>query len=130
MSAHVGGERDPRLREAEQDYRAVFELASVGVAQADPSTGHFLRVNPAFCEITGYSSEELLGMTFPQITHPEDREDFERFVQAVRSEAPRHEVEKRYIRKDGKVVWVSVGVKIIRDEAGRPLRTVAVVHDI
>jgi PAS domain S-box-containing protein len=131
MSAHVGGERDPRLREAEEDYRAVFELASVGVAQADPSTGHILRVNPAFCEITGYSSEELLGMTFPQITHPQDREeDFERFVQAVRSEAPGHEVEKRYIRKGGEVVWVSVGVKIMRDEAGMPLRTVTVVQDI
>jgi PAS domain S-box-containing protein len=131
MSAHVGGERDPRLREAEEDYRAVFELASLGVAQADTSTGHFLRVNPAFCEITGYSSEELLGMTFPQITHSEDREeDFERFVHAVRSDAPGHEVEKRYIRKDGKVVWVSVSAKIVRDKAGMPLHTVAVIHDI
>ena len=131
MSARARGEGDPRLRESEEDYRAVFELAGVGVAQADPRTGRFLRVNPEFCEITGYSSEELLGMTFSQITHPEDREeDLESFKQVVRGDAPEYETEKRYVRKDGRVVWVHVDARITRDAEGQPLRTVTVVRDI
>jgi PAS domain S-box-containing protein len=101
------------------------------VGQVDPTTGRFLRVNPKLCAITGYSEEELLGMTFTEITHPDDRqENFEGFQQAVHGGAPEYEVEKRYVRKDGQFVWVSVNTTIVRDEAGRPLRTVAVFQNI
>jgi len=109
----------------------VFELTGVGVAQVDPATGRFLRVNPRLCGITGYSEEELLGMTFAEITHPDDRqENFEGFQQAVRGGTPEYEVEKRYVRKDGQAVWVSVNTTIVRDEAGQPLRAVTVLQDI
>lgn len=116
---------------SEEDYRAVFELASAGVVQANPSTGRILRVNPEFCEITGYSAEELSGMAFPEVTHPEDREeDFERFMRAVRDGETDYRNEKRYVRKDGSVAWVSVNARIIRDFAGQPVYTVAVVQDV
>ena len=113
------------------EHPATFELAGVGTAQADPATGRLLRVNPKLCEITGYSKEELLGMTFTQITYPEDHQkNFEGFQQTVRGETSEYEVEKRYVRKDGQVVWVSVNTTIIRDEAGQPLRTLAVIQDL
>jgi PAS domain S-box-containing protein len=109
----------------------MFELTGVGAAQADPTTGRFRHVNSKMCEITGYSEEELLGMTFLEITHPDDRqENFEGFQQAVHGGAPEYEVEKRYVRKDGQVVWVSVNARVLRNEIGQPLRTVAVIQDI
>ncbi|MDQ3926087.1 MAG: PAS domain S-box protein, partial [Actinomycetota bacterium] len=132
MGAHGRPARDEaRDYQREEDYRPVFEPTGVGVGQVDPATGRFLRVNPKLCAITGYSEEELLGMTFAEITHPDDRqENFEGFLQAVRGGASEYAVEKRYVRKDGQVVWASVNTTIVRDEAGQPLRAVAVFQDI
>jgi len=77
------------LRQSEEQFRAMFDLASVGVAQADPQTGQWLRVNKKMCEITGYSAIELLQLRVPDITHPEDRQlDQEAFERVVRGEAP------------------------------------------
>ncbi|MGH3144775.1 MAG: PAS domain S-box protein, partial [Rubrobacter sp.] len=118
------------LRASEEEYRAIFELAGVGNAQADPETGRLVRVNPKFCELTGYPAEELLGKTFLEITHPEDREeDSDRFRRMVRGEGD-YSVEKRYVRKDGRVAWVSVNATVVRDEGGRPVRTAATIQDI
>ena len=64
-------EDEPRNHQSEVDYRAMFELAGVGTAQADPITGRLLRVNPKLREITGCSEEESLGIAFTEITHPE-----------------------------------------------------------
>src|SRR3712207_6138290 len=101
------------------------------MAQADPSTGRLLRVNPEMCEIVGYSKEELLGMNFSEIAHPEDRqEDLERFGRMISGDAPEYEYEKRYVRKDGSVAWVRSRARIIRDEGGNPLCTVTIVQDI
>ena len=118
------------LRASEEEYRAIFQLAGVGKAQSDPRTGRLVRVNPKFCEITGYAAEELLGMTFLELTHPDDREsDFERFRRMVRGEGD-YSVEKRYVRKDGLVAWVSVNATVVRDEGGRPVRTASTIQDI
>ena len=119
------------LRASEADFRASFFSTAVGQVQADATTGRYLRVNPRFCEITGYTEAELLGMTFHQLTHPEDRErDSEAHQQMVRGETAELSREKRYQRKDGTAVWVSINASIIRDESGRPLRTLAVIRDI
>lgn len=119
------------LQENEQQFRATFELASVGMVQADPGTGHLLRVNAKFCAITGFAAAELVGRRFSDITHPDDRErDWEVFQRAVRGETPDYRSEKRYVRKDGSVVWVRVNAAILRDAGGRPQRTVAVIEDV
>jgi len=119
------------LRESEEQFRAMFELAAVGMAQADPRTGCLLRVNEKFCAITGYSAGELLGRTFSEITHPEDRErDWEAFQGAACGETPDYRSEKRYVRKDGTAVWVNVNAAMLRDAASRPVRTVAAIEDI
>ena len=119
------------LRESEEQFRAMFELASVGIAQADPHTAQWLLVNKKMCEITGYSAGELLQMRVPDITYPEDRQfGREAFERVVRGETPDYRMEKRYIRKDGALAWVNVNMTIIRDAAGQPIRTMAAIEDI
>ena len=119
------------LRESENQFRAIFEMASAGMAQADPGTGRLLRVNGRLAVITGYTTDELLGMRFSEFTHPEDqRRDWEAFQRAVSGETPEYELEKRFVRKDGGIVWVSVNVTILRDAVGVPVRSMAVILDI
>ena len=119
------------LRESEAQFRAIFDFASVGIVQADPVSGRLLRSNDTFCRITGYAAHELCVMTFPELTHPEDRaNDWELFSRAERGETPTYQNEKRYVRKDGKVIWVRLNAAFIRDGAGRAVRTVAVCEDI
>ncbi len=119
------------LLESESELRAMFDLASIGIAQADPATGRWVRVNEKMCAITGYSAEELLRLRVPDITHPDDRqEDVELFQRVVRGEAADYRMEKRYVRKDGSLVWVNVNMTVIRDQDGRPVRTVATIEDI
>lgn len=119
------------LRESEDRFRTMFELASVGMAQADPRTGRWLRVNQKLCAITGYTADELLGKRFSEITHPKDRQrDWEAFQQVIEGEAPDYRNEKRYIKKDGTIVWVNVNVTVHKDSSGQPLFTLAVIEDI
>ena len=119
------------LRESEARFRLMFDLASVGMAQSDPQTGRFQRVNPKMCEITGYTADELLGISFADITHPEDRSiDWEDFQQVVAGQAPAYRREKRYVRQDGAVVWVNVNVTLHRDTSGRPVFSLAIIEDI
>jgi len=119
------------LRDSEAQYRASFELAAVGKAQTDAESGRFTRVNRKLCEITGYSEQELLEMTFSQITHPDDREpDFENWRRMVAGAINEHSVEKRYLRKNGDIAWVNVTGTVVRDAEGRPVRGISVIQDV
>ncbi|HEX7616203.1 MAG TPA: PAS domain S-box protein, partial [Thermoanaerobaculia bacterium] len=125
MNAEAG------LRESEERFRAIFEVAPVGVAQADPATGRWLAVNPRMCLITGYTEDELLTMRVPELTHAEDRaRDWDLFQKVVKGEAPEYRIEKRYLRKDGSIAWVNVNMVVLRDAEGRPTRTLAMIEDI
>ncbi len=117
--------------ETDSLYRASFELSGAGSAQVDPHTGRFLLVNQAMCQITGYSREELLVRTFSDITHPEDRaKDYEGYQALLRGEVRELIAEKRYLRKDGSSIWVLINIAMLKDEAGAPLRSLGVIHDI
>ncbi len=119
------------LRTSEAEFRANFELAGIGQAQVDLKTRRMLRVNPRFCEMLGYSADELLTLTFRDITHPEDRQANDASVQPFLSgETSEYSVEKRYVRKDGSIMWGLVTATMIRDAVGRPLRTICMVQDI
>jgi PAS domain S-box-containing protein len=119
------------LRESREQFKAMFETASIGMAQANSQTGQFLRVNQKMCEITGYSSDELLAMRVSEITHPEDRgQEREVFQDVINGKWPDYKLEKRYIRKDGEIIWVNVNRTIVRDSAGQPVHTVAAIEDI
>ncbi|MGH7796441.1 MAG: PAS domain S-box protein [Candidatus Binatia bacterium] len=119
------------LAESEAEFRASFEATSVAMGQADPLTGRMLKLNRCFRQMLGYSEPELLGRPFPEITHPDDREqNFAEFLRLGRGEITEYRCDKRYVRKDGGTVWADVTVNLVRDGEGRPVRTVAVVHDI
>jgi PAS domain S-box-containing protein len=119
------------LREREREFVAMFERASVGKSLADPETGRMLRVNQAFADMLGYSIDEMCRMTFMEITHPEDRERDLAGYNLVRDGfADTWRVEKRYVRKDGSILWGNSSGSIIRYQDGRPPRTIAVIQDI
>lgn len=119
------------LRYSEARFRAFFEMAVVGAVELDPETKRFVRVNERFCEMTGYSRSELLGMTLADLTHPEDRpRAVDLFERVLSGDLPDYVIEKRSVRKDGQVVWVHVSVAILRDERGKSIRATGIVHDI
>jgi two-component system CheB/CheR fusion protein len=119
------------VRASERKFRTLFHDAPVAITQSDLHEGRFLLVNPRFCSMTGYSESELLGKTFSEITHPEDRTDgFEGFTRLKGGKVSGYQTEKRYIRKDGTAVWADVKVILVRDAHGKPLNTLAVISDI
>ncbi|MDR3568336.1 MAG: PAS domain S-box protein [Syntrophobacteraceae bacterium] len=120
-----------KLRESEEQFKTMFEMASIGITQTDPKTRRWVRVNQKMCEITGYSSDELLGMHVEELTYPEDREmDKVEFENLISGKSPIFHVEKRYVRKDGEPIWVNVNGALIRDSAGQPVKTVTTIEDI
>jgi PAS domain S-box-containing protein len=119
------------LAASEARFRAIFESASIGMAQADPRSGRWVQVNRRMCEITGYTADELLSLKIPEITHPEDRQaDADAFQQVVRGETSEYQIEKRYLRRNGGTIWVRVNMTVIRDATGQPIRTIATIEDI
>lgn len=135
-SVHVA--RDITERKAAEDavrasealFRAVFENAAVGIALAD-AQGRWIGMNRRFEEIIGCRQEELFHNQIADVTHPEDRLKTLESVQAIREGAKDgYRLEKRYIRKDGSVVWVDASVGAIRDAQGRLETLVGAIIDI
>jgi len=118
------------LDESEQRFRATFEQAAVGIALVSPD-GRWLRVNDRLCEIAGYSRDELLACRFQDITHPDDLEADRLSVRKmVAGEIRTAALEKRYLRKDGSIVWVNVTFSLLRKQDGQPDYFIAMVEDI
>ena len=119
------------IHQSEEEFRSIFNTVSIGMAQADPMTGRFLRVNRKMCIITGYSEAELLQMSVPDVTYSEDRNvDWDHFQRVVNGQASEYRIEKRYVRKDGSLAWVSVNMTVVCDRQGRRLHTMATIEDI
>lgn len=118
------------LRESERRFRRLFDESPIGAAMV--SLDHrYLKVNAALCEITGYSEEELIGRKFTDITHPDDVSvGTQETARLIAGEIDRYQVDKRYVRKDGKIVWVRVFIRAVRDSDGRILYYLPVIQDI
>jgi PAS domain S-box-containing protein len=126
----VRRQAETALRASEERFRRAFNDAAVGMALVDPD-GQFLRVNEAFCEIVGYTAQELLGLTFQAITHPDDIPSNEIILQrALYGTQRRYQRENRYRHKDGKTVWAQVNGSVMRDAQGNALYIIAQVQDI
>lgn len=118
-----------KLRDSDAKFRATFNQAAVGLAHLD-FEGRWLLVNPKLCEILGYSAAELLGRRFQQDTFAEDLPKCVKlFGDVVRGESTGYTEDKRYVRRDGSLVWVNVNLSLIRD-GDTPAYCLYVVEDI
>ena len=118
------------LRESEERFKSSFRDAATGMALV-ATNGRWLQVNRALCRIVGYSEEELLEKTFQDITHPDDLEaDLGHVRRMLAGEIETYQLEKRYLHKEGSVVWGLLSVSLVRDEGGEPLYFVAQIQDI
>lgn len=116
--------------EQEQRLAATYEHVAIGISEVAPD-GQFLRVNEAICAITGYSRDELLAGRLFRYTHPDDSDiDRAAFAEQVAGKLEFYSVEKRFVRKDGRIVWVAVRSSPVRSADGKLLYVVRVVQDI
>jgi PAS domain S-box-containing protein len=117
--------------QSEAIFRAMFDVSSVGKIEVDPGTARILRANAAMCKFVGYSEAELLARTALDITHPDDRDrSRELGERQAAGELVAFDLEKRYIHKDGHVVWARTTVNVIPDGSGRPWRQTTVIQNI
>lgn len=119
-----------RAAGASDDVARIFAHAGTAIGKVAPD-GRFLAVNHAFCELTGYSPDELIAGAFQQITHPDDLpSDLEAVAALLAGEADRYSKDKRYVRKNGRETWVRLTVSLVRDEKGEPDFLIKVAHNI
>lgn len=118
-------------RASEMRFRTVFEQAAVGVARTDVTTGHFAEVNQRACDIVGRTRAEMEHLTFRDLTHPEDVASTLALMQQLRAGEKREgTLEKRYLRKNGSIVWTQVTVSAMWAPGSRPDYFIAIVQDI
>jgi len=130
QAERVAREHVELLRASEERFRAMFEQAAVGVAQVAPD-GRWLEVNQRLCELLGYSREELVGMPFARITYPEDlAANQAAFGSLLRGESKTCRLEKRFVRKDGELIWIDLSSSLVRDGQGAPHYLISVIQDI
>lgn len=118
------------LELSERQFRASFETAAIGMALVGID-GNWLKVNQSLCHILGYSQEELLKLTFQNITHPDDLElDLNHVRELLGGICNHYQMEKRYFNKNNHTVWANLSVSIVRDDNGNPIHFVAQIEDI
>ena len=119
------------LISSEERFRVLFEQAAVGVAQIDTETGQFIRINQKYCDIVGYTPDEMTKTTFQNITHPEDLQaDLQNMQMLTDGKIREFSMEKRYYHKNGSAVWVNLTVSPMWKIGQEPDYHIAVVRDI
>ena len=121
------------LKNLEKDdklFFSAFQFAAIGMALLSPA-GKWLMVNKALCDLIGYSEEELLKLTFQDITHPDDLEQDLQYVQKMLSgDLETYQMEKRYFHKDGSTIHTLLSVSLVRDEKTSPLFFISQIQNI
>ncbi len=118
------------LRLSESRMEAIFQQAALGINQAGPD-GRFLQANQAYCDLLGYTKDELLQLRFQDVAHPDEFEATEAaLAKLYAGEAASVTLEKRYFHKDGSLRWTNIVLSILRDADGRAISDLAVVQDI
>ncbi|VXD12283.1 putative Multi-sensor hybrid histidine kinase [Planktothrix serta PCC 8927] len=121
---------ESHLRESEKRFRSAFENASIGMAILNLE-GEWLQVNQALCEMLGYTQTELLNLTFQEITPPDDLEtDLENYYKLLNDQIQTYQSEKRYIHKQGEIIWILLNSTLVRDDQRNPLYFIAQIQDI
>ena len=118
------------LRESEERFRKFFEEAPIGICVVELN-GRFIEVNKTYCQMLGYLEPELYQLTFAEITHPEDAEiDLGYAEQLFKGEISSYQIEKRYIKKNGEIVWVNLTATMISEQEGKVCYGLGMVEDI
>jgi PAS domain S-box-containing protein len=119
------------LRNSQERFRTIFENAGVGAALVDWE-GHPVKCNPALQRMLGFTESELRNMVFTEFTHPDDKDlDWKLYTELVAGKRDKYEIEKRYIKKDGQLMWGQLTVSRVKNEDGTPTRhMVGMVVDI
>jgi PAS domain S-box-containing protein len=118
------------LRASEERFRNAVHYSAIGMALV-ALDGRWLEVNPALCQIVGYTRDELLTRTFQDITHADDlNADLEYVRQMLAGEIETYQMEQRYVHKDGRVVWTLLTVSLVRDAANTPLHFISQIQDL
>jgi diguanylate cyclase (GGDEF)-like protein/PAS domain S-box-containing protein len=137
LNEEVRGETEQayqRARESEERFKSAFENAPIGMALASVAPGElgrYMQVNAAMAKLTGYSREELLELSGPEITHPDDvAAGLEATRRLVSGELATATLDKRYMHADGRVISTLVQISLVHDPAGNPLHAVVQVQDI
>jgi two-component system sensor kinase FixL len=119
-----------QIAQANRRFQVTFDKAAVGIAHVAPD-GRWLRMNDRFCEIIGFTRDELVSRSFQDITHPDDLpRDLKLIDELLAGITDDMAIEKRYLRKDGTIVWAHVSRAVVRDSDGKPEFFVSVVQDI
>ena len=131
QTARTENEAREKLRQSEKEFRALFELSSVGQCQADSVSGRLVRVNRKLCEITGYLEDELLHRSISELAHPDDRQQILSLLrELMRGEIPEISIETRLLCKDGSMFWGHLNVTVFTDAGSQTRRITAIVRDI
>ncbi len=118
------------LLESEERFRKAFQYSAIGMALVGLD-GHWLKVNKSLCQMLGYSEQEFLGKTFQDITHPDDLQSSREYLkQLLTGKLDHFQMEKRYLHRDGHIVWISLSVSLILDAQRKPIQFVTQVEDI
>lgn len=118
------------LRINEQQFRGSFENSPIGMALVSLK-GEWMEVNKELCDMLGYTEEELLKTTFQDITHKEDLEkDLTEVTKTINGEIDSYKMEKRYIHKNGSIIWAMLSVSLVRNEKNNPVHFVSMIEDI
>ncbi|MEO6149626.1 MAG: PAS domain S-box protein, partial [Mucilaginibacter sp.] len=122
------------LAESENRFRGAFEDSAIGMCLTsvdENSMGRFIKVNRALCEMLGYTEEELLSLTYMQITHPDDlAKDLAAEGRVMENQSGTYRLEKRNIHKDGSTIWINLNTSLIKNKNNQPLYFVAQVENI
>jgi PAS domain S-box-containing protein len=119
-----------QLVESEERFRSIVDNTSIGVVTVSHE-GYPIFVNNSFCRMLAYSPDELHQMAFPEFTHTEDIDkDLDLYIQLMNNEIPNYSIEKRYIRKDGSIMWGALTVSSVKKANGKIKYAVAMVDDI
>jgi PAS domain S-box-containing protein len=118
------------LAESNEVFRSAMHYSAIGMALVSPD-GRWLEVNRVLCRIVGYTREELLATTFQAITHPDDLEaDLDYVRQMLARTIENYQMEKRYVHKDGRIVWALLNVALIWRNDGSPRHFISQIEDI
>ncbi|UCE64432.1 MAG: PAS domain S-box protein, partial [Nitrospirota bacterium] len=119
------------IRESERRFRAIFDQAPTGIAIIDSISGKFKNINKKYCDIVGYSQEQMLDRSFQDITHPEDLQaDLDNMKKLLEGKIDTFQMEKRYFRKDGEIIWVNLTCVPLWFGTTDPRLHIAMVEDI